>query len=256
MDILIELDRICKKCDIRYILDGGTLLGAVRHGGFIPWDDDVDVLMTRGEYIRFRKACEIELDEKRYFFQDNTTDVNYRWGYGRIRRKNSEFVRVGQEHLKMKTGIFLDIFPRDNVPDPYVIRFFHNFYCFILRKVLYAETGMISAKSILTRTWYKILYIIPSPFIFRRLEKLAEKYNSKNTKLMRTLTFPMFNKNRFGYSREWFENTSEIQFEGHIFSCPLDFNGYLSELYGDFMTLPPPEKRHWHPAAKFCLPED
>ena len=101
LEMLVELDRICKKNDIRYCIFAGTLLGAVRHGGFIPWDDDLDVAMLRAEYVKFRLACERDLDKTRFFFQDHTTDAHYRWGYGRIIRKNSEFVRVGQEHVKM-----------------------------------------------------------------------------------------------------------------------------------------------------------
>ena len=69
LELLIEFDRICRKNNIRYTLTGGTLLGAVRHGGFIPWDDDADVSMLRREYEKFKKVCEIELDDK-YYFQD------------------------------------------------------------------------------------------------------------------------------------------------------------------------------------------
>ena len=139
LEMLLELDRICKKNNIKYCIFAGTMLGAVRHGGFIPWDDDLDVAMLREEYEKFRKACKSDLNKANFFFQDNTTDPHYRWGYGRIRRKNSEFVRVGQEHMKMRTGIFLDIFPLDGVPISTPLRGIHNFCCFLLRKLLYAE---------------------------------------------------------------------------------------------------------------------
>ncbi|MCL2226739.1 MAG: LicD family protein [Oscillospiraceae bacterium] len=255
LDMLIELDRICKKHSIRYCIDGGTLLGAVRHGGFIPWDDDLDVVITRDEYEKLREACIADLDESKFFFQDYTTDPYYRWGYGRIRRKNSEFVRVGQEHMKMKTGIFLDIFVRDNVPDSKLGYLLHKFYCYTLRKTLYAEAGVVTGKNALIRTWYRLLNLIPASFTFRRLDKIAARYNSKKTKRMRCLTFPMLLKGQYGYNREWFEQTAEIAFEGITFPCAKDYHGYLTHLYGDYMTPPPPDKRHWHPVSRFKLPE-
>jgi len=254
--MLIELDRVCRKFGIKYFIDGGTLLGAVRHGGFIPWDDDLDVGITRSEYLRLRDACETDLDKSKYFFQDHTTDKNYRWGYARLRRKNSEFVRVGQEHMKMKTGIFLDIFPRDNVPDNKLNYLFHKLYCYILRKILYSEVGMVNGKNTLIRSWYKLLNLIPIKYVFKRFEKLADKYNRKNTSRLRTLAFPMLLKGQYGYKREWFDELSEIKFEGYSFPCPKDYDGYLKDLYNDYITPPPPDKRHWHPVSKFCLPDD
>ena len=88
LEMLIEVDRICKKYNIHYNIIAGTLLGAVRNGGFIPWDDDADVAMLRSEYEKFRKVCKEELDKSRFEFQDHRNTRGYRWGYGKIRRKD------------------------------------------------------------------------------------------------------------------------------------------------------------------------
>ena len=116
LELLVEFDRICRKNNIRYTLTGGTLLGAVRHGGFIPWDDDADVSMLRQEYEKFKKACEIELNKK-YYFQDMQITQGYRWGYGKLRKKDTLFLREYQEHMPYSQGVFIDIFPRDGVPN-------------------------------------------------------------------------------------------------------------------------------------------
>ena len=100
LEMLVEVDRICKKCGIQYNIIAGTLLGAVRHGGFIPWDDDADVAMLRPEYEKFRKACKTELDTTRFYFQDHRNTRGYRWGYGKLRRKNTLFLRENQEDRK------------------------------------------------------------------------------------------------------------------------------------------------------------
>lgn len=256
LEMLIEMDRICRKNGIRYSLIGGTLLGAVRHGGFIPWDDDIDVGMLRSEYDRFRKACETDLDADKYFFQDHTTDPHYRWGYGRIRRKNSEFVRVGQEHMKMKTGIFLDIFPLDNMPNGFLTGKLHQFYCFVLRKLLYAEAGMVNSKSAILRRWYRLLYRIPASFSFKRLDNLATRCNKKLTKRVRCYTFPAAKGMSLGHLRRWYEDLTEVEFEDRFFFAFQKTEEYLIFKYGsDYMKLPAPEKRHWHPAATILFPE-
>lgn len=254
LEMLVELDRICKKYDIRYCIIAGTLLGAVRHKGFIPWDDDLDVAMTRSEYERFREVCKSELDTNRFFFQDDTTDPHYRWGWGRLRRLDSEFVRVGQEHLKMRTGIFVDVFPIDSVPDFPPLRGVFTAYCFLLRKILYAEVGRISAKNPLSRVLYRVLSTIPVKAVFKNLETLQRYGLNRSTKYARILTFPTPKGRPFGYLRKWYIDIDVIEFEGQQFPCVKEYDEYLSYKFGDFMALPPPDQRHWHPVSKFKLP--
>ena len=83
LELLVEFDRICRKHSIPYSIDGGTLLGAVRHKGFIPWDDDADVIMNRKAYQKFSDVVDDELDTDKYYFQDMRRTAGYRWGYGK-----------------------------------------------------------------------------------------------------------------------------------------------------------------------------
>jgi len=256
LDMLIEVDRICRKHNIKYKIIAGTMLGAVRHGGFIPWDDDVDVSMLREDYIRFRYVCKTELNDSKYFFQDDTTDPEYRWGYARIRKLNSEFVREGQEHLKMKTGIFIDIFPLDNIPDCYPLRLVHCFECFVLRKILYSEVGKRNRENSIVRYIYVLLNHIPAQFVFARFRKMSEYWNKHETTFNRILAFPPRAGWRLGSKRIWDEEMTEILFENRKFFVTAHYKTVLTWRYGDYMQLPPPEKRHWHPATKIVFPEE
>ena len=135
LEILVEVDRICRKNGIHYSLTGGTLLGAVRHGAFIPWDDDADISMLRKEYVKFQDACKRDLDKERFYFQDIENTPGYRWGYGKVRRKGTVFLRENQEDMPYEQGVFIDIFPRDGIPDGVFLRKFHAMCCFCMRKI-------------------------------------------------------------------------------------------------------------------------
>lgn len=246
LEMLIEIDRICRKYHIKYSLDGGTLLGAVRHGGFIPWDDDVDVIMKREEYQKFYKVCKKDLDKDRFFLQEYRTDPYYRWGYEKLRRKDTEFVRLGQEHLKNKTGLFVDIFVADNVPDNYLLRRLHLFACFVIRKLLYSELGMRNENSLFMRRWYRLLYrVFPRNTIFKWRNMIAKKCNKRKTELVRHMTHS-YALSRYGMPGSCFDEMQDMEFEGYTFRAFKDYNKYLTALYGDYMTLPPKEKQKTH----------
>ena len=157
LEMLVEVDRICRKCEIKYNIIAGTLLGAVRHGGYIPWDDDADVALLRPEYEKFRKACKTELDRSRFYFQDHRNTKGYRWGYGKLRRKHTLFLREYQEDMPYKQGVFIDIFPLDGVPDNYILRSLYNFECFCVRKILWSKVGKKADSVFWKRQIYKLL---------------------------------------------------------------------------------------------------
>lgn len=250
LEMLVEVDRICKKCDIHYNVIAGTLLGAIRHGGYIPWDDDADVAFLRSEYVKFREACKTELDTSRFEFQDHEVTEGYRWGYGKLRRKDTLFLRKHQENMPYFQGIFIDLFPLDGVPDNYLLRCIHNFRCFCIRKVLWSEIGKNADKSKLKRSVYSVLSLISLKKVFRSYDKLTKQ--NLNSKWVRILTFPTPN-NVFGYKRKWYENSSDIVFEGIVFKSIKDYDEYLSFKFGEYMKLPPEGKRKTHPVSEITI---
>lgn len=252
LEMLQEVDRICRKCGIKYNIIAGTLLGAVRHGGYIPWDDDADVAFLRPEYEKFRKACKTELDTSRFYFQDHRNTKGYRWGYGKLRRKNTLFLREHQEHMPYEQGVFIDIFPLDGVPDNYIMRSIKNFECFCVRKVLWSRVGKISDKNFFCRGIYRLLDKIPEKVIFSYFHGMIGVANRKPTRMVRILTFPTPNA-AWGYYRSWYENSVKIVFEGIEFEGIKDYNSYLNFKFGNYMELPPMDKRKVHPVSKLIL---
>lgn len=244
LEMLVEVDRICRKYKIEYSLDGGTLLGAVRHKGFIPWDDDADIIFTRHEYARFSKACRKELDTKRFFLQDYRTDKDYRWGYAKIRRKGTELIRLGQEHMHFRTGVYIDVFVVDHVPDGYFMRKFYYGMNFAIRKVLYSELGMKAEKSAFMRILYRMLYMLPKDAMFQIRNCLAARCNRKETELVSHLLYQYpSEETKYGMPAECFKHYCDIEFEGMQFRAFTGYDTYLTLLYHDYMTLPPVEKR-------------
>ena len=248
LEMLIEVDRICKKCEIKYNIIAGTLLGAVRHGGYIPWDDDADVALLRPEYEKFRNVCKTELDKSRFYFQDYRNTKGYRWGYGKLRRKNTLFLREHQEHMPYEQGIFIDIFPLDGVPDNYFLRSFKNFECFCVRKLLWSKVGKVAECNFWKRQLYKLLDKVPERGVFRYYQRMIYRAGNKRTRMVRILTFPTPNS-EYGYYRNWYENSKEITFEGYLFQGIRDYDSYLSFKFGNYMKLPPIEERKTHPVS-------
>lgn len=247
LEMLIEVDRICRKYDIPYSMDGGTLLGAIRHKGFIPWDPDIDVIMLRRDYEKFFTVAEQELDKERFFLQERRTDKEYRWGFPKIRRHGTEYVRKGQEHLRMKTGIFMDILVMDNVPDNKIERKFFLRFCTFCRWVMWSEVGKYETSNKKNQRIYKFLNHIPIGLIFKQLQAVTDHYNKKTTELVRYTTCRYtYNKSLIGIPVSYFNEYDEYLFEGHYFKGFKDYDSYLTLLYGNYMELPPVEKRVSH----------
>lgn len=252
LDMLVEFDSVCRKYNINYVLFGGSLLGAVRHKGYIPWDDDADIGMLREDYEAFKKIAS-EMNPAICYFQDHDTDPEYRWGYGKLRRTNTIYVRVGQEHLKSKTGIFVDIFPMDDVPLSTLGQIMQDRKVYCFRKILWSEVARVQSTGFM-KLWYSMLAKIPVDWVFRGYKKIAVKSKNSTPNRVRCLSFPatgtLYKKNplitRYSMPKSWFTNREEYLFEGKLLYSSKEYDEVLKYIYGNYMELPPENKREQH----------
>lgn len=263
LELLSEVDRICNTYHIRYSIGYGTLLGAIRHKGYIPWDDDADILMLREEYEKFKACCQKHLKAP-LFLQDHETDEEYLWGYAKLRNLNTTYVRVGQEHIACKNGVFIDIFPLDGVPGALPLQMAQDFLCFVLRKCLWAKVGSRQERTGFKRAAYAALSVVSKEKIYGIYDKLVSLSNRKKRKRVRCLLFTAPGKHwkkrkkpfreRYGFKREWLEERSRFEFENLRLWGSRDYHECLTYLYGDYMALPPQEKRLAHaPVSRLDL---
>lgn len=261
LEILLEVDRICRKHHIRYNLSGGSLLGAVRHKGFIPWDDDIDVRMLREEYDRFCEVCKTELNTERYYLQTNVTEEEYRWGFSRILINGTKYVRIGQEHLKCRTGVFIDLFPSDGCSSNLIVGTYQGLIALFMRKALWSPVGSEIIKNPFKRAFFGILNRIPKNTLLKVQDYLVSLGKKHHYERVVCWGLPRSDVRRWGFSkkvlrgkgkpkglqREWLEELIEVPFEGHMVYIPKDYDGWLTYVYGDtYMQLPPEEKRRIH----------
>lgn len=243
LEILSEIDRICKKHNLNYFLVGGTLLGAERHKGFIPWDDDLDVGMVREDYEKFIDYALDELDDK-FFIHCDKTDKHYWLPFVKIKKNNTTFVEAlleGKESIH--SGIFVDIFPLDTTGSNYTI---NRIKGLIVRNI--ADCLLIKEKKILMKeARHSGLCFLLCLFTKKRLLKMQEHiinfYNKKDYYVAWVGTYHI--KKEMLKIDDVFP-LRDISFEGRKCKCYRNYKLYLSNIYGDYMKLPPEEERYNH----------
>lgn len=247
--LALEVKKICDKYNIRYFLVAGTLLGAVRHKGFIPWDDDMDIGMLREDYDRFIAVAPDEL-AKDYFLQTLNTDKGYGFPYAKLRLNGTKFIEKNSADCKAHKGIFIDIFPYDAVPADPVLQKRHSrrikaYFLMLLTKKGYrfwaAENRVQTAAKF--RFLSCLLFMFPAGYFSRKLEQECRRYNSSHSDTV-FLACGSYGYEKEQIRRAWIGNLTELEFEGHPFTCPAAWDDYLSFLYGDYMTPPPENKRY------------
>ena len=245
LSMLEEIDRICRKHHIGYWLDGGTLLGAVRHKGFIPWDDDIDIAMRQEDLKRFIEVAPSELPET-LFLQNRQAEPEYPSPIVKIRDKNSFYVEFCDDlSADYQKGLFIDIFPM--IPYPTISRK-------LVKKIV---LSISKSYSILHRAHYYSLRSFAEFFwfggkylLFRSLWAIAAALRPKDTYISNILI-----NNGYGimHRQDSIFPLSTITFEGKFFSAPHNPDAYLKDLYRNYMEVPPPKKRIIH--SVFILPQ-
>ena len=245
-----EVKRICNENGIKYSLTGGSMIGAVRHKGFIPWDDDMDIAMLREDYNKFLKACETQLGPE-FEIQTLDTDPNYFFGFAKIMLKDTYLLQYCHERTKHKKGIFVDIFPLDNVPENINSQRKQKRQVHLLLKMLArkGKAGIEDRGNILKVIAFHIIDIIDVFFSMEYLKKkLTEnmtKFNGQKTELVCNMSGYYSYEKETTY-RRYFENTVTVSFEDTEFAIIKEYDNYLKSVYGDYMKLPPKEKRRTH----------
>ncbi len=234
LDMLLWFDKLCKKHDIKYWLSSGTLLGAVRHGGYIPWDDDVDIDMMREDYLKLKSVMASNNDDD-YELQDGDTDSGYFFSYGKLRHKHSYLAETNRyDRIFEMRGIYIDLLTFEKMP-----RCFNKLACLSVGhsyKIL--NTPGISDEKAAKKV--KRIKGFNHNFLFPTLRFISKMIPTKW--VHRSPGIPY--KSRTTYNEIF--PTKEISFEGHLLPAPNDTHSYLSRMFGDYMKLPDLENIHPH----------
>ena len=248
VEILDAIDNICQKHDIKYWLCYGTLLGAVRHKGFIPWDDDCDICMMREDYEKFCKYAN-ELPSN-LFLQTNETDSNYSKKIIKIRMNNTKLVESDEsENEKYHQGIYVDIFIWD---------YYDAFSSGILRSIKVINDWKYKRKDYPRGSWQRTALQIgvALPFLFysviNRSIRLLSKLYRKNASLSYVGQEVKVCDNYFYDKNIIFPLQRTEAFEGKYFLVPNDSDAFLKQKYGEYMVMPKVEDRYWHAKKIEC----
>lgn len=242
LEILSVFVDVCKKLNIKYFAVYGTALGCVRHQGFIPWDDDIDVAMMRADFTRFIDEAPALLP-KHLFLQTNHSDPNYNLSHAKLRDNNTTFLEPGWEEVKGHHGIFVDIFPWDYFPEKrglgalfYLKRKFYQNAISINPKTSYIKRGGI--KNVIKA----LLAVCAKIFRWDR-HKVAQKFDMVLQRLAKSSKVGCHELKSVCYDITLFDDVVSLPFENMMLDVPKGVDGYLTACYGDYMKLPPENQR-------------
>jgi len=241
LDMLKEIDAFCKANNIRYSLAFGTLLGAVRHKGFIPWDDDVDIIMPLPDLLRFKEL--FKSDKLKYC--DVDTEKHYGYHFSRIAHKDT-YNKVGL--FSKSYGICIDLYVLVPVPDTEEER-----------DAFFAEASRLQKKRLFYKKWQRRLNLLLPSIVIPGYDKVMKRFRDfffRNTNYHSTHTWyalagylPL--RNKMTYEMDLFEKMTQLQFEDSYYSAIAEYDYYLKLRYGNYMQLPPEKDRHPYHGGHF-----
>lgn len=238
LSMLKDFDAVCQRHRISYQLFSGTALGAVRHKGFIPWDDDIDVVMLREDYERFFDSASKELDSNKYYVQREFSE-HWPMFFSKLRLNGTTYIEKYHSHdARIHQGIYIDIFPCDNLSDSR-----------LMQKLQYIASKIVIAKSLYVRGYetnstvkkcfMQFCRILPTePF-----KRLCIRRNDSSSLKVHTFFGGGKKFERSIFFREWFEQSVKMRFEDSEFPVSAHYDEMLRVMYGDYMIMPTLEQR-------------
>lgn len=254
LDLLVEFDRVCRECGIKYSLDAGTLLGAIRHGGFIPWDDDVDVVMLREEFEKLNAIGSAKFCEP-YFWQTIMTDPEHGRGFARLRNSSTTYILHSEQNgrapcFSHNQGVFIDVFIADAVPDGENERnkFMDEIFAVQVKaSVIRNQRVNTRILKMLVTPWllwrkmrylffYKLLRFDVVCSLRRKIDHMAQKYNAFDCQCVSRLTFTADRKSRLSacVPKIFLGELITVEFEGREFLATKHWDEYLKVFYGNW----------------------
>ncbi len=241
LDLLLKFDEICKKYNLKYFVMGGTLIGAIRHHGFIPWDDDIDVAMLRDDYEKFISVAVNEFKNP-YLLQLPQTDKGYFYSFAKLRNVNTTAISYTFKYADFNQGIFIDIFPLDNCLIDNLEERFNRINK--LNKDNSTYMRMTDPNPSDENKKRIDAYSGRNPMdVYIEIQKTAMEYRNIDTEYVNTAVFTAYKYDTLIYRKEWFDEVELKEFEGVQVPIPRGYDGALRSQYGNYMILPPMEKR-------------
>lgn len=236
IDIISEIDKFCRNNNIRYSIIGGTLIGAVRHQGFIPWDDDIDIAMTRENYEKFNKLYK----SNKYKILTYQSTPNYYYSYIKVVDKNTVIFEKNLKNFE-DNGIFIDIFPIDKVQENLKEIKRINIIGKI-RNIAVTNKETIKNKKILQKILYPILKNINVQKLCKYMDKIAQKNEKQNLMMCGTIVAGSSNEKNI-VPIELFEDYVDLKFENLNLMAVKNYDKFLRIIFGEYMKLPPKEQQ-------------
>ncbi len=249
-EIMQQIAAICRRHGLCYFAIGGTALGAVRHQGFIPWDDDIDIGMPRKDYEAFLRIAARELPDN-YYIQHFSTEAASPFYFTKVRKKNTLFVEYYLKDAPIRQGIFVDIFPFDNVPEGKLRKKLHFRLCRTAYQLYLCKslTTVCSSrfqrkgnyKSAARKVAHFLLLPVPKKWLFRLLDRSIQKYNGRPATEISHIV-----RRRLRVKLEDLHPVRELPFGDYEMPVPNNYDAYLRAQFGSYDTLPPTDKRYGH----------
>lgn len=239
IELLTEFDRICRKYNLKYNINFGTLIGAMRHRGFIPWDDDIDVTMYYKDCDKLYEIMEKELDHEKYFYRCPQTEPYHHIIFNHLERKGTIYTKTGRDKLHHKIGVFIDIFPMYPAAPNAFVDFFHTRICRFWRTALWSTVGAESEKNPIKKFYYKKLAFMGTERCRKNFLKHATRFDNKEGRLKFWTSIDRSPYNVDFVRKDNFDEAIEVVFEGQKFYAPKHAEGSLEFCFSSDWKLYP-----------------